>query len=190
VLVLPVIAASTYRAWLSRPVEVSGALDGLVQVSYFDSTSGEDEYQYVVDTASGLVRGLERYREYPSGYRYRNFNSTFFYDETGDVPVLRMIATNGDTTLSRGGYRFFDIEVNTPLDDTLFAPISAVRHVSERIGGDAMPVFGAHAALFDLRGRALPSAGREYAVSGFRMLVIRGENGVGKSVRNRRDCGR
>jgi hypothetical protein len=188
VLVLPVIAPSTYQGWLSRPVEVSEAADGLVQVSYFDSGSGVEEYRYAVDTASGLVRNLEKYREYASGYRYRSFNSAFFYDETGDVPVLRMIATNGDTTLSRGGYRFFDIEVDTPLDDTLFAPGSGVRYVSKRMGRDAMPVFGAQSASFDLRGRALPSAGREHVARGLRVIVTSGENRRVTVVGDQRDC--
>ncbi len=184
---LPVLASSTYRSWLSRPVEVTNGTDGLVYVSYSDSITEEDEYRYAIDTAYGLVRKLQKYHTYPSGYQYTRFDGTFLYDETaGDVPVLRAIALNGDTTLQRGGYRFFDIEVNTPLDDTLFEPVSVAGHAPRRIRSHAVPVFNDRPVSFDLRGRALPPAGGRYEVSGFRMIVTGGVNRTVTSTRNRR----
>lgn len=188
---MPVIASSIYRTWLSRPVEATDSSEGLVYVSYFDSSAGVDEYRYAVDTARGLVRKLEKYHDYGSGFRYRTFDGTFLYDETaGDVPILRAIALNGDTTLQEGGYRFFDVEVNTPLDDTLFVPGSHVWHVSQRKSSGSMPVFGARSTSFDLLGRALPSARGKNGSSGLRTMIAANNDGEGIIVQDQRDCRR
>lgn len=190
-LVLPVIAPSTYQEWLSRQVEVSEAPDGLVQISYFDSGSIVEEYRYVVDTASGLVHKLEKHRFYDFGYQYRSFSGSFFYNETtDDLPVLRMIAFNDDTTLVKGGYRFSDVEVNTPLDDMLFSPHSGAGNVSWKTKTEPMTVLGARPTSFNLLGRALPSSGREYGASGLQVIVTGRKNQPVKRIRDRRDWGR
>jgi len=153
-LVLPVLAASVYRDWLSKGVNLIDADPGTVEVNYTDSSEGIYEYRYGIDTAANRVNRLEKFdRSY--GFLHRIFCGTFLYSEgAGDLPVLRAIALNDDTTLNKGGYRFLDVKIDEPLEDSLFIPNSAVRMPAAVLTGRATGRAGAPATIVDLLGRA------------------------------------
>jgi hypothetical protein len=53
-------------------------------------------------------------------------NSMYFYRDTNSMHVLQEIALRGDTSLSKGGYRFFKVSINDSLPDSLFVAPNAV----------------------------------------------------------------
>ncbi len=75
-------------------------------------TRGSRNYSYFIDRRGWVIVSIQH-----SG----GFSADYYYDQLNQFKALRMIALNGDTTLSQGGYRFSDIRINGQAAITAFS---------------------------------------------------------------------
>jgi hypothetical protein len=161
-------------------------------ISYRDSSSGSPYvFRYTIDSGTWLVRKLQK--QYSAAYTYTTYHAAYAYDWVDDsIPRLTRVALWGDTTLSRGGYRFREIALNVELDDSLFV-VNAVRPWSMTTGGartqglhgariavnvGRLPIALPGGAVMDILGRRRQDRG-EAAVSSVRgVMILRTDEGT------------
>lgn len=106
----------------------------------------DNEYHFRIDKDTWAIAGLE-----VRGLEW--YEANYYYGVFEDMRYLRMIAIEGDTSLDKGGYRFYNIHLN---GDPVPESISAVRFVSgrppARTGEPGLP---GTSRVFDIRGRAV-----------------------------------
>lgn len=171
------LSSEPLRSWAGNDATLQSDEGDTCVVTYTDS-SGYYTYSYAIDTRRWLIFSMRK-----TAYGYDHFNASYSYSyEQGGAPVLTRISFYGDTTLSLGGYRFFNIEINSGLSDTLFevpARVSRNGPLQARFADDA--VLGSQAVGFDLMGRSLMRAGR----GGVDAILVE-VDAAGTSVRLRR----
>jgi hypothetical protein len=189
VLTEPVISSAPLSRWESRAAILELESGDSCLISYRDSSTGPPFlFRYTIDTGRWLVRRLQKV--YSGAYSYTTFDAAYAYDWVDDsVPRLTRVALWGDTTLSRGGYRFREIEVNVELDDSLFV-VNAVRPWSmsgDRVRAQDMskpriavnvgrlPIALPGSAVMDLSGRRWQGRGEATVPSVRGVMVLRAD---------------
>jgi len=166
VLVVPVISSDPVRQWPNSQAAVALQDGDSCVVTYNDLSTGTlVTFRYTVDVRHWVVRRLEKSATISSRV-YALFDASYAYDWIGDtLPVLNRIAHWNDTTLAKGGYRFYNIGINAELDDTLFQ--LSVWNGGRMTATDRSLFPAVYGGVFDLRGRrftgnpdADPAAGR------------------------------
>jgi hypothetical protein len=121
VLKAPALSASQIRAWKDKGAHISRENQDTAIISYADSA--DTAWIYKIDKQRNLVVGLDLYNKQRDTIL---LNSMYFYRDTNSMYVLQEIALRGDTSLSKGGYRFFKVSINDSLPDSLFVAPNAV----------------------------------------------------------------
>jgi hypothetical protein len=117
----PVLSASEIRGWTGKGAHISRENQDTAIISYADSA--DTAWIYKIDKKRGLVVGLDLYNKQRDTIL---LNSMYLYRDTNDMYVLREIALRGDTSLSKGGYRFSKVSINDSMPDSLFIVPNAV----------------------------------------------------------------
>ncbi|MFW5959526.1 MAG: hypothetical protein ACOCSE_00230 [Chitinivibrionales bacterium] len=114
----PIISPKTYSTWNKENSTLSYGTSGdpEIDVSYSDSTT----WTYTVDKESWLVTGLTVKEEYVPGYLLERYNANYVYDTSEAAPVLTEVYFDNTTDFSRGGYDFYNIEINSDIPDSVF----------------------------------------------------------------------
>lgn len=155
VLAAPVLSAEPLKRMLESGMQLKDSAGDTVALSL---TSGDITYEYFVEKHRWVVTSIRC-----SGGM--DFQADYYYDYLQGIPTLRMVALEGDTTLSKGGYRFSNITINGPLPIRDLPSRSAEAVVRFRGGKEGVPVveFGESHGLLrqvsirDLRGRLVYS---------------------------------
>ncbi|MBD3418980.1 MAG: hypothetical protein GF398_02560 [Chitinivibrionales bacterium] len=106
ILVAPVLSAEPVSRMVQAGAELRDSTGDTVElVLEFDSTT----YTYCIDTKQWTVASIQNNGKAP-------FSADYYYDEFNGIPVLSMVAVDGDTSLAQGGYRFSSIRLNGQLD--------------------------------------------------------------------------
>jgi hypothetical protein len=117
----PVLSASEIRGWTAKGAHISRENQDTAIISFADSA--DTSWIYKIDKTRGLVVGLDLYNLQRDTIM---LNSAYLYRDTNDIYVLREIALRGDTSLSKGGYRFSKVHINDSIPDSLFVAPNAV----------------------------------------------------------------
>ena len=115
------LSASEIRGLSGKGAHISRENQDTAIISYADSA--DTAWIYKIDKKRGLVVGLDLYNKQRDTIL---LNSTYLYRDTNDMYVLREIALRGDTSLSKGGYRFSNVHINDSIPDSMFAAPNAV----------------------------------------------------------------
>lgn len=152
---MPVMSSAPLQRWARNGAALQSD-DGDTCVVAYNDSADLYTYSYTIDTRRWLIVNIRK-----SAYSYNYFNASYSYDyEEGGVPTLTRIALRGDTTLAFGGYRFFNIETNTALDDTLFGvSVRFSRNGSPRAPFGNETTLGHRAVGYDLLGRHMMRIG-------------------------------
>jgi hypothetical protein len=111
----PVLSSTAIKAWKDKSAVVTrDTLDTCV-VSF--ATATDSSWTYKIDKARWLVSELV---VHSNPLDSNVFDGTFFYRDSGGIPVLEKIALMKDSTMGHGGYVFSNIKINEGLPDSMF----------------------------------------------------------------------
>ena len=108
ILVAPVLSSEPIKRMRQAELQLAdSANDTLQLILVVDSTT----FKYFVEKERWIIASIQCTGKEP-------FHADYYYDYyegLGNIPVLTMVAINGDTTLDQGGYSFSNIQINGQL---------------------------------------------------------------------------
>ena len=105
ILVDPVMSSEPIKRMLQLNPRLEDTLSDTVKLLF---TAGETSYEYWVELSRSVIVSIRR-----TGAE--TFHANYYYGMYNGIPLLKMMAMNGDTTLQNGGYRFYNIKLNGSL---------------------------------------------------------------------------
>ncbi|MBD3345391.1 MAG: hypothetical protein GF401_10050 [Chitinivibrionales bacterium] len=124
VLDAPIMSPSYPEALLGYNASVEPTGGNTLKLWYQDSITNYT-FEYFIDTLSWTITKFAYYDESD----ILQYHTCYSWIEIGGIHVLKQVYINCDTSMSDGGYTFYDITVN----DTLSVPVA---RTTPALGGD------------------------------------------------------
>jgi hypothetical protein len=111
----PVLSSASVRSWTAKGAAVTKETADSCFVTF--TASNDTTWTYAIDTTSWLIKRLVLHS---AALDSNVFDGSFFYRDSGGIPLLEKIALMQDTTLHHGGYKFYNQRINQPIPDSMF----------------------------------------------------------------------
>jgi hypothetical protein len=146
----PVLSSASVRSWTAKGAAVTKETADSCFVTF--TASNDTTWTYAIDTTSWLIKRLVLHS---AALDSNVFDGSFFYRDSGGIPLLEKIALMQDTTLHHGGYKFYNQRINQPIPDSMFTIAVLYPWTAPGSGGVKVTTYPSYCVMTPRPGTAL-----------------------------------